>query len=277
MFFLSLLFIPFCLAQNETLGFGLLITTDYEARTYFDRHLHQLRDDGNHPDEKARDKIYTLFVPAQTTLATPLSIIKGTEEIFSTTLPPISNTERYVLTIRSTKTTLERVSLETSLDNNDHRITTESIMLALISLSLGILIGFYIKKKRPQIKGIRIPSTKIPSQTFSYTKKSEILQKLLAFSQQKYLVFVGTSPSEWTEFAVFGRWFFVEEDELSDIKQYVQQTDIGDSSIFVYTKPESIVEVDCQSPQTQKSNIQTFLQQHPHNVLVFLPTQESNI
>ena len=49
----------------------------------------------------------------------------------------------------------------------------------------------------------------------------------------------------------FGRWLFIEEGTLFDIKRYMQQLGFGESVVFVYTDPKSI-EFDCRTPSTQQ-------------------------
>ena len=97
-----------------------------------------MKDDGVYPDLQAQDEKYTLFVWVQNQTPTPISILKEKEEVFATTIPPISNTERYVLTINATQNTLERISLE---KNNSESIFTAQ------NISLCLLAFYYYKLK----------------------------------------------------------------------------------------------------------------------------------
>ncbi len=264
---LPLLFINVAFAQDS---FGLLVKTDYEAKVYFDRHIYQLRDDGEYPDVKKGDDVYSVFVATQTVHPSPLSIFKDKEEIFSTTLPPISNTEHYVLSVLTTESSLERFEIPS--DNTDYVRLNRLFLLGIISLLIGIFLGFRIKKKDPflEMKEQLQPTSQVPSQVISYQNKENISKQLLTISEDNFVVFIGGNPSEWNEPMGFGRWLFIEEGTLFDIKRYMQQMKFGDSVVFVYTTPENIVEFDCRNPDTQQTNINVLFQEYPKNVLVLL-------
>ena len=73
----SLILINFAFAQDD---FGLLVKTNYEAKVFFDRHIYQLRDNGEYPDVKKGDDVYSVFVVTQTVHPSPLSIFKDQKE-----------------------------------------------------------------------------------------------------------------------------------------------------------------------------------------------------
>lgn len=274
---LSLFLINCAFAQEE---FGLIVRTDYEAKVYFDRHMYQLRDNGEYPDTKKGDNIYSVFVATQTVHPSPLSILKDREEIFSVTLPPISNTERYILSILSTESSLERFEIPSSTDTSDKIRWNRQLLLGIISLLVGIFFGFQFKRKEVsflEVKDQLQPSSQIPSQIISYRNRDEISQQLLSISDDHFVIFIGVNPSEWDEPMGFGRWLFVEEEELFDIKKYIQEMGFGKSAVFVYTNPEDIIEYDCQNRDTQQQNISTLLKEHPKNVLVFLPSNPNTM
>ena len=268
---LSLLLINLAFAQDE---FGLLIKADYEAKVYFDRRIYQLRDDGEYPDTEKNDDIYSVFVTTQTADPSPLSILKDSKEVFSTTLPPISNTEYYVLSIFSAGSSLERFEIPSTDDTTDNTRLNRLLLLGIISLLVGIFFGFRIKKEDVsflEMKDQLPPSTPKSSQIIFYQNKDMISTQLLSISKDHFVVFIGGNPSEWNEQKGFGRWLFIEEGTLFDIKRYMQQLGFGESVVFVYTDPKEIIEFDCQTPSTQQKNIRMFLEEHPQNVLVFLP------
>ena len=140
---LSLLLINLAFAQDK---FGLLVQTDYEAKVYFDRRIYQLRDDGEYPDTEKEDDIYSVFVATQTVHPSPLSILKDNKEGFSTTLPPISNTEYYVLSIFSAGSSLERFEIPSTDDTTDNTRLNRLLLLGIISLLVGIFWFSYQKK-----------------------------------------------------------------------------------------------------------------------------------
>ena len=266
---LSLLLINFAFAQDE---FGLLVKTNYEAKVFFDRHIYQLRDDGEYPDIKKGDDVYSVFVATQTVHPSPLSILRDQEEVFSTTLPPISNTEHYVLSILSTESSLERFEIP-SADTTDNVRLNKLFLLGIISLLVGIFLGFRIKKKEVfflEMKEQLRPSSTIPSQIISYRNKDDVSTQLLTISEDNFIVFIGGTPSEWNEPMGFGRWLFIEDGTLFDIKRYIRQIRFGESVVFVYTDPEDIVEFDCRTPDRQRENINALFEEYPENVLVLL-------
>lgn len=274
---LSLLLINLVFAQDE---FGLLVKTDYEAKVYFDRRIYQLRDDGEYPDTKKGDDVYSVFVATQTVHPSPLSILKDKKEVFSTTLPPISNTEHYVLSILSTESSLERFEISSATNTTGNIRLNRLLLLGVISLLIGIFLGFRIKKKEVffiEMKDQLQPSTAMSSQIIFYRNKDEISKQLLSISKDHFVVFIGEDPSEWNEPSGFGRWLFIEEGTLFDIQRYMQQIGFGESVVFVYTAPEYIVEFDCRTPNLQKENLNILLEEYPKNVLVFLPYDSNTI
>ena len=267
---LSLLLINFAFAQDE---FGLLVQTNYEAKVYFDRRIYQLRDDGEYPDIKKGDDVYSVFVATQTVHPSPLSILKDKEEVFSTTLPPISNTEHYVLSVLSTESSLKRFEIPSATDIKDNVRLNRLLLLGIISLLIGIFLGFRIKKKEVFFTGMKEQlrsSSAIPSQIISYRNKDDVSTQLLSISEDNFVVFIGGNPSEWNEPMGFGRWLFIEDGTLFDIKKYMGHIRIGESVVFVYTDPKDIVEFDCRTPDTQQENISLLFAEYPKNVLVLL-------
>ena len=203
---LSLLLINVAFAQHE---FGLLVQTNYEAKVYFDRHIYQLHDDGEYPDIKKGDDVYSVFVATQTVHPSPLSILKDKEEVFSSTLPPISNTEHYVLSILSTESSLKRFEIPSTTDTTNNIRLNQLLLLGIISLLIGIFLGFRIKKKEvsfTEMKEQLRSSSAIPSQIISYRNKDDVSTQLLSISEDNFVVFVGGNPSEWNEPMGFGRW-----------------------------------------------------------------------
>ena len=265
----SLLLINFAFAQDD---FGLLVKTNYGAKVFFDRHIYQLRDNGEYPDVKKGDDVYSVFVATQTVHPSPLSIFKDQKEVFSTTLPPISNTEHYVLSILSTESSLERFEIP-SVDTTDNVRLNRLFLLGIVSLLIGIFFGFRINKKEVfflRMKEQLQPSSTIPSQIISYRNKDDVLTQLLSISENNFIVFIGGNPSEWNEPMGFGRWLFIENSTLFDIKRYIRQILFVESVVFVYTVPEDIVEFDCRNPDTRQKNIKALFEEYPKNILLLL-------
>ena len=258
-------------AQEDNLGSGLLIQTQYPAEIYFDRRFFSLKDDGVYPDLQARDETYTLFVSVQNQTPTPISILKEKEEVFATTIPPISNTERYILTINATQNNLKRISLE---KNNDESIfTAQNISLCLLALAFGIFVGFRIKQSTYFIVGLPTQGNTFPSELIFYKNIEEITTKLLSYSERQYVIFVGSDPQDWNMTTAFGRWFFVEEEELPILKKQIASLPIIESPIFVYTDPNLILDIDKNIKIPQSPQMKQFLHDHPKNVLVFVPRE----
>ena len=269
MIFFTFLFSLCSYAEVDNLGSGLLIQTNYQAEVYFDRRFFSLRDDGIYPDLKAHDQTYTCFVSYQSPTPTPISILKDKEAVFSTTIPAISNTDRYILTIDPTENHLEKISLDTI--KNTSVVSAQNISLCLLSLALGVFIGFRIKRSSYFITGL--PTTKqiISSQLILYNDTEEIFSILLSHSERQHIVFVGSDPNDWNRDSAFGHWFFVEEDELHTIKRHIDALQILEQPIYVYTHPRYILDIDTTIRDSQNQQLQQFLHEHPKNVLVFVP------
>ena len=127
--------------------------------------------------------------------------MKDNKEVFSTTLPPISNTEYYVLSIFSSESSLERFEIPSAADTTDNSRLNRLFLLGIISLLLGIFFGFRIKKKNVsflEMKDQLPPSTPKSSQLFLSKQGYDI--NITAFHfQRSFCCFIGGNPSEWNE------------------------------------------------------------------------------